>query len=668
MLEEKYLVLFEPLKIKNLEIKNRYVMEPMGPGGFCDEQGAYTERAADYYVERAKGGAGLIITGTTMVENEVEVCSLPSLPCATLNPNHFIQNAKQMTERVHAYGAKFFCQLTGGFGRVSIPSILGKTAIAPSPIPHRWIDGVVCREMTVDEIHYIVRKFGEAALVCKKAGFDGVEIHALHEGYLLDQFAISFFNQRTDQYGGSLENRLRFATEIVQEIKKTCGADYPVSLRFGLKSMIKDWRQGGLPGEEFEEKGRDIEEGIETAKAMEAAGYDCLNADVGTYDSWYWTHPPMYQAKGLYLPYNEILKRHVDIPVITAGRMEDPDLASDAIRNKQTDFIGMARPLLADPDIPNKIRAGKYNTVRPCLSCQEACMGRLQHFTSISCAVNPAAGREKTYALEPAVTKKKIMVVGGGVAGCEAARNLHLRGHVIDVFEKSDHLGGNLIPGGAPDFKEDDLALARWYTNELVTMGIPVHYNTTVTQEQVEAGDYDCVIIATGSKPKRMTLEGSDRVFTAEDVLLLKEDVGESAVIIGGGLVGCELALWLEGLGKKVTLVEYQPDILQLGGPLCTANSDMIRDLIAFKNVDLVVNSMVTGARDGGFVIKDRETNEETVLMADSAVVAVGYVSERSLYEELRFSGPELHLIGDAGEVSSIMYAIWNAYEVTKNI
>ncbi|WP_219993204.1 FAD-dependent oxidoreductase [Cryobacterium arcticum] len=668
MLDEKYRVLFEPMKIGTVEMKNRFVMEPMGPGGFCDEQGAYTERAADYYVERAKGGAGLIITGTTKVENEVEVCSLPSLPCATLNPNYFVSTAKPMTERIHAYGSKIFCQLAAGFGRVSIPSILGQTAIAPSPIPHRWIDGVTCREMTVEEIHYIVKKFGEAAAVCKKAGFDGVEVHAVHEGYLLDQFAISFFNQRTDEYGGSLENRLRFAVEILQEIKRTCGADFPVSLRYGMKSMIKDWKVGGLPGEEFEEKGRDIDEGIAVAILLEKAGYDCLNADVGSYDSWYWTHPPMYQAKGLYLPYNQILKSVVKIPVITAGRMEDPDRASDAIRNLQTDFIGMARPLLADPDIPNKIRAGKYNTVRPCLSCQEACMGRLQHFTSISCAVNPAAGREKTYGLSPTLLKKNVMVVGGGVAGCEAARTLALRGHTVTVFEKTDRLGGNLIAGGQPDFKEDDLALAAWYTNELTELAVPVHFDTVVTKAMVEAGGYDAVIVATGSKPKMMTVDGANRVYTAEDVLLGREDVGASTVIIGGGLVGSELALWLEGRGITTTLVEYQSDILTAGGPLCTANSDMVRDLVAFKDIDLRLNSMVTGARDGGYVVRERATGEETVIVADSAVLAVGYVSERSLYEEIQFSVPELHLIGDAEQVSSIMYAVWNAYEVTKNM
>ena len=477
-MKEKYYNLFEPIKIGKLEIKNRFVMAPMGPGGLCDADGTYNERGVEYYVERAKGGTGLIMTGVTMVENDIEKCALPSMPCPTLNPLNFITTGKKMTERIHAYGAKIFLQLSAGFGRVSIPSIVGNTAVAPSPIPHRWLNGVTCRELTIEEIKTYIRKFAESAVIAKKAGFDGIEIHAVHEGYLLDQFAISFFNNRTDEYGGSLENRLRFAVEIVQAIKEACGQDFPVSLRYSIKSFIKDWKQGGLPGEEFEEKGRDIEEGIEAAKMLEAAGYDAFNGDVGSYDSWYWAHPPMYQEKGLYLPFNEILKNILKVPVITAGRMEDPELASSAIASGKTDMIALGRPLLADAEIPNKILADKYDKVRPCLSCQEGCMGRLASYATISCAVNPACGRENEYKIEPATTKKNVMIIGGGVAGCEAARVCALRGHNVTLFEKNDKLGGNVIAGGVPDFKDDDRALIKWYTNELKELNVEVHYST----------------------------------------------------------------------------------------------------------------------------------------------------------------------------------------------
>ncbi|RNM05028.1 FAD-dependent oxidoreductase [Dickeya undicola] len=660
-------ILFEPFNIGKLEIKNRFVMAPMGPGGLCDADGCFNERGAEYYIERARGGTGLIMTGVTMVENDIEKCALPSMPCPTLNPLNFIKTAKMMTERIHAYGAKIFLQLSAGFGRVSIPAIVGRTAVAPSPIPHRWLPDVTCRELTREEIHTYVRKFAESAAIAQKAGFDGIEIHAVHEGYLLDQFAISFFNQRTDEYGGSLRNRLRFAIEIVQAIKAECGQDYPVSLRYSIKSFIKDWRQGGLPGETFAEQGRDIEEGIEAAKILEEAGYDAFNGDVGSYDSWYWAHPPMYQDKGLYLPYNEILKRILTVPVITAGRMEDPDRASHAILSGQTDMIALGRPLLADAEIPNKIKAGKFHKVRPCLSCQEGCMGRLAKFAAISCAVNPACGREKDYAIGKADQSKKVLIVGGGPAGCEAARVAALRGHRVILHEKANRLGGNLIPGGVPDFKEDDHLLATWYQDTLQDLNVDVHFSSTVTQEMLLNSDADAVIFATGSSPRTFSIGSAHNVYTAEEVLLGKKDPGNHTIIIGGGLVGCETALWLVNQGKQVTLVEMQGDILTIGGPLCHANEDMLRDLVAFKNIRLLTDTVVSGATDAGFILKNA-ANEETVLAADSAILAIGYHSQKALYESVRNELPETYLLGDAKQVQNIMYAIWDAYEVAKNI
>lgn len=665
-MKEKHKVLFEPVKIGRVEIKNRYAMAPMGPGGLCDEQGCYNDKGVEYYVERAKGGVGLIITGVTYVENEIEKCVMPSMPCPTINPLNFIKTAKPMTERIHAYGCKIFSQLSGGFGRVSIPSIVGRVAVAPSPIPHRFLDDVICRELTKEEIHTYIRKFAESAAVCKKAGFDGVEIHAVHEGYLIDQFAVAFYNQRTDEYGGCLRNRLRFAIEIVQAIKKECGEDFPVSLRFSLKSFVKDWRDGGLPGEEFEEKGRDIEEGKEAAKILVEAGYDALNGDVGTYDSWYWNHPPMYFEKGMYLPYNEILKNTVDVPVITAGRMEDPDLASDAVTSGKTDMIALGRPLLADPEIPNKIMRGRFEQVRPCLSCQEGCMGRLASYAQISCAVNPACGRENEYGLVPALVKKNVLIAGGGVAGLEAARVCALRGHKVTLCEKGNALGGNLIPGGAPDFKEDDRALIRWYELQLKQLGVEVKCNETVTKEYLENSSADEIILATGSKPKMLSIPGVE-MLTAEAVLTEEKDAGRSTIVIGGGLVGCETALWLkESKGVEVTVVELQPEILSVGGPLCSANKDMLKDLLKLNKVAVKTGSCVAGKKEDGYILNT--PNGEEVLQADSVICAVGYTSEQSLYQQVRADMPYIHLLGDAEKVGNIMYAIWDAYEVARNI
>ncbi len=662
----KYQKLFTPVKVGNVVLKNRYAMAPMGPLGLADANGGWNQRGIDYYVERAKGGTGLIITGVTFFDQVVEKQDPSTVPNPLFKPVNFVKTSREMTERVHAYGAKIFLQLSAGFGRVTIPTNVGDIPpIAPSPIPHRWLDKT-CRPITVDEIHEIVRQFGEAAFHAKRAGFDGVQIHAVHEGYLMDQFAISMFNQRTDEYGGSLENRLRFARETVEEIKKRCGEDFPVTLRFSVKSMIKDWRVGALPGEEFEEKGRDTEEGLEAARLLESYGYDALDTDVGTYDAWWWNHPPMYQEKGLYRKYCRMVKEIVSIPVFCAGRMDDPDMALEAIESGDCDVIDLGRPLLADPDYCNKLRAGKIGQIRPCISCQEGCMGRVAEYSLINCAVNPRAARERVTAYEPILQAKSVMIVGGGVAGCEAARVLATRGHKPVIFEKGDRLGGNLIPGGAPDFKKDDLALADWYARELERLGVPVNLRCSVGKDDILSGSYDAVIIATGSTPKVFSLGDDDKVCTAAQALLGEKDPGDSAVVVGGGLVGCETALWLAQKGKKVTVVEAMDKILAVNGPLCHANKDMLEALLPFHGVDIVTGARVKEYRDGALSVE--VSGETRKIPCDSVILSVGYKENSSLYEEVQFDVPEIYLLGDAKKVSNIMYAIWDAFEVANHI
>ena len=662
----KYQNLFTPVKIGSVTIKNRFAMAPMGPLGLADAQGGFNQRGIDYYTERAKGGTGLIITGVTFSDCKVETQSMPNCPNSTYNPVHFIRTSREMTERVHAYGSKIFLMMSAGFGRVTIPTNLGEfPPVAPSAIPHRWLDKI-CRPLTVEEIRSIVKSFGDGAYNAKRGGFDGVEIHAVHEGYLLDQFAISMFNQRTDEYGGSLGNRLRFAKEVVEEIKSRCGEDFPVVLRFSVKSMIKDWREGALPGEEFTEMGRDVEEGLEAAKLLVEYGYDALDTDVGTYDAWWWNHPPMYQEKGLFRPYCRMVKEVVDVPVLCAGRMDNPDMASAAVENGECDVVSLGRPLLADPDYVNKLRSGRVKEIRPCISCQEGCMGRIQEYSMINCAVNPQAARERAMAYEPVLKSRKVLVIGGGVAGCEAARVLAIRGHKPEVFEKGSQLGGNLIPGGAPEFKEDDLALAAWYAHELTRLQVPVHLGHEVTKEEVLAGDWDAVIVATGSSPKTFSLGDDAHVYTASQVLLKEKDCGQETVIVGGGLVGCETALWLAQHGRKVTIVEALDKILAVNGPLCHANKDMLERLVPYNGVEVVTGAKVKSYRDG--VLTAETADGEKLLPCDSVILAVGYREEDSLYRQLEFEVPEIYLLGDARKVSNIMYAIWDAFEVANHI
>lgn len=662
----KYQTLFTPIQIGKITLKNRFAMAPMGPLGLGDSEGGWNQRGIDYYTRRAQGGTGLIITGVTFSDCEVETQSMPNAPNSTYNPVHFVRTSREMTERVHAYGAKIFLQMSGGFGRVTIPTNLGEfPPVAPSPIPHRWLDKT-CRELTREEIHKIIESFGKGAFNAKRAGFDGVEIHAVHEGYLIDQFAIAFFNHRTDEYGGSLENRLRFAKEIREEIAKICGWDFPVTVRFSPKSMLKDWRKGALPNEEFEEKGRDLEEGLQTAKLLEAYGYDALDVDVGCYDAWWWNHPPMYMEKGPYRKYAKLVKETVKIPVFMAGRMDTPEMAESCVKDGTCDVISLGRPLLADPDYVKKLRANHVCEIRPCISCQEGCMGRIQTYSMINCAVNPQAARERVTAYEPVARKKRVLIAGGGVAGCEAARVLAERGHEPVLYEASERLGGNLLPGGAPAFKEDDLQLVKWYENELERLRVPVYLNTKVTKEMVLESDCDAVIVATGSRPKMFSLGDDEKVYCAEQVLMNQKDPGDKVVVVGGGLVGCEMALDLAQKGKKVTILETLPKIMAVNGPICSANKEMLEELLPFHGVDIICNAKVTGFQDGAV---SYETDGKAEKMdADSVILSVGYRSADELYHELEFDVADLYLLGDAGKVSNIMYAIWDAFEVANHI
>lgn len=662
----KYQTLFTPIQIGKLTLKNRFAMAPMGPLGLGDSEGGWNQRGIDYYTRRAQGGTGLIITGVTFSDCEVETQSMPNCPNSTYNPVHFVRTSREMTERVHAYGAKIFLQMSGGFGRVTIPTNLGEfPPVAPSPIPHRWLDKT-CRELTRDEIHKIIESFGNGAFNAKRAGFDGVEIHAVHEGYLIDQFAIAFFNHRTDEYGGSLENRLRFAKEIREEIAKTCGWDFPVAVRFSPKSMLKDWRKGALPNEEFEEKGRDLEEGLQTAKLLEAYGYDALDVDVGCYDAWWWNHPPMYMEKGPYRKYAKLVKEIVKVPVFMAGRMDTPEMAESCVKDGTCDVISLGRPLLADPDYVKKLRTNHVCEIRPCISCQEGCMGRIQTYSMINCAVNPQAARERVTAYEPVARKKRVLIAGGGVAGCEAARVLAERGHEPVLYEASERLGGNLLPGGAPAFKEDDLQLVKWYENELERLRVPVYLNTRVTKEMVLGSDCDAVIVATGSRPKMFSLGDDEKVYCAEQVLMNQKDPGDGVVVVGGGLVGCEMALDLAQKGKKVTILEALPKIMAVNGPICSANKEMLEELLPFHGVNIICNAKVTGFKDGAVSYETAGKAEK--LDADSVILSVGYRSADELYHELEFDVADLYLLGDAGKVSNIMYAIWDAFEVANHI
>ena len=662
--------LFDPITVGKMTVKNRISMAPLGMVAMADPCGGFSENAQDYYIERAKGGTGLIITGITNVNyNEMPFLLMP---CATYNPLMFAKSCAPMNEQIHAYDTRIFLQLTGGFGRAAIPQLMTK-AIAPSDQENRWDPSIHHKAMTVDEIKELIASFADSAVIAKDSKFDGVEIHAVHEGYLLDQFAIAFYNKRTDEYGGDLRGRLKITTDIIKGIKSACGEDFPVSIRYSLKSFIKALRHGALPGEKFEEKGKDIAEGVEAAKILVEAGVDMLNVDAGTYDAWYWNHPPMYFEKGMYREFGKILKQNVNVPIILAGRMDDPEMACNAL-GVSCDIVGYGRPLLADPFLPEKIRTGNLEDIRPCLSCHQGCLDRLAQggsnwaidWPNISCAVNPACGREKSFSIAQATEKKHVLIIGGGLAGMEAARVCALRGHTVTLFEKSKRLGGHIITGSVPDFKKDDRALLKWYEFQLSKLPVDIRLNCTADKEMIEKSDADVVIVAMGSIPRKLDFGIKNQVCTADEILNGTKNPGENIVVAGGGLVGCETALWLRQQGKKVTIVESSAEILDGGKYMCFANYDMLKDLLVFNKVDVLCNSSVKTVNDASVVIKTPDGERE--IKADTVMVAVGYHAQNDLYNAISDSGKVTYNIGDSLNVSNIMNTIWNTNQVAREL
>ncbi|MDD3404016.1 MAG: FAD-dependent oxidoreductase [Hespellia sp.] len=670
-----YSNLFSPVKIGNVEIKNRIAMMPMGVFSprLMNQDGSYTKDGADYYIERAKGGTGLIITG---------LVPLPPghLPSIVNNVKTYVENQRYLVEGCHKYGAKVFIQISALSGRSST----NPADPAPSALPNVFDPSQNNREMTVEEIHQYVEMFATGAKAAKDAGIDGVEIHAVHEGYLLDQFTIAAFNRRTDEYGGSLENRLRFPTEIVQAIKKACGAEYPVSVRYSVYSKTKGFNRGALPGEDYEEFGRDLEESKIVARKLQEAGYDMLDCDNGTYDAWYWPHPPVYMPAACNLADVAELRKAVTIPVICAGRFDDPALADQAIAEGKIDMMGMGRPLLADPDMANKWMEEKEEDIRPCISCHFGCLARIFQIDyvakgtkDISCALNPRCAMENHYNITPAQQKKKVAVVGGGIAGMEAARVCALRGHEVDLYEKTDVLGGVFIPAAAFSFKEHDRRLIEWYRKQIKDANVNVLLNTEFGKEDTEK--YDEVFVATGASERKLSTEGFDspQVRYAVDVLMNQDIHDQNVVIVGGGLTGCEIAYDLAMKNCNVTIVEQLPEILNVEG-LAKANYDMLRDIIDRYDIKVMKNSSVQKYEDGKVSVLETTYNTPNIneraitislqgvqrvtkeIPADTVVVSVGYTANQDLYHAIE--ADNVHLIGDADHPANLMFAIWGAY------
>ncbi|MGD0783713.1 MAG: FAD-dependent oxidoreductase, partial [Candidatus Aminicenantales bacterium] len=469
----------------------------MGIAGLLNSSLAPGPRLLDYYLERARGGVGLIITGLFKVENEVEHFQ----GVFTLMSSHALAPLTELAEAVHLLGTKIFVQLTAGFGRVAGSYRLeGNPAVSASAVPYCWDPRQSCREIKTEEVEQLVKAFGKAARILAAAGIDGVELHG-HEGYLFDQFATALWNKRTDKYGGTLEGRLRLPIEVLEEIKEKAGPNFPVQYRFGLKHYVKALNSGALPGEPFIEAGRDVDEGLQMARMLEAAGFDSLHVDAGCYDSWYWPHPPIYQKPALMAGMAAAVKKVVRIPVIAVGKLSIPEVAERIISEGQADIVALGKGLLADASWVKKVAEGKPERIRPCIGCHDGCMGRVMKGKPLFCAVNPATGRERSYRLERTEEPKKVAVVGGGPAGLEAARVAALRGHAVILWEKTNLLGGHLLEASVPEFKKDLARLLDWFKGEVGNLDLDIRMGVEVDAALIGRENPDVTIIATGSQP-----------------------------------------------------------------------------------------------------------------------------------------------------------------------
>ena len=685
-MDERLNPLFTPWRIGSCEIKNRVVLTSMGGTDLFGwmEKNHFDKAGARFIMEIAKNNVGLVLPGCQPVYN-------PMFGQWLHKNKKMYRDLKAWMPEFHRTGAKLFVQLTAGFGRsftissmmealytnpalraVSKPFMdLDKITASASPSPNRWSDKVPSREMTVAEIQEFVDAFAQTARLLQEAGVDGVEVHAVHEGYLLDQFTLKYVNHRTDQYGGSFENRYRFPVEIVQAIKAACGKDFPVSLRYSVVSKTKGFRRGALPGEDFVEAGRDMEESQRAAKYLQDAGYDMLNCDNGTYDAWYWAHPPIYMPENCNLADVEHIKGFVDIPVVCAGRL-DPRTAADSIAAGRLDGAGFARQFLADQQWVTKLMEGREEDIRPCILCHNGCFN-MCHYEGVPndqdlgdslnlarCAVNAETMQWDRHYIKKAISPKRVHIIGGGLGGMEAARVLKLRGHEPIIYEKSDRLGGAFIAAGAESYKRKLRDLLAWYERQMQLLKVEVHYDTEI--KDVTRFGTDQVIVATGASPIVLRgIHGHERMVEAIEFLNGEKTVGRRVAVVGGGLTGCEIAYELALQGKEPVIIEMKNDLVAQKG-VCLANSSYLREWFALHGVPVHLETTLTAVHEDKVLCQDKE-GKTIEIPCDSVISSVGY-----LPQPLEGKGRNIHFVGDCKQVGNVKTVVWGAYEAAMKV
>lgn len=663
-------MLFSPIKIKNMELRNRIVMPAMHFLNSWD--GQLLPHHFDYFVERAKGGVGLIIIGGCTIDETSGAKNMISVA-----HDKFLPELSALAQAVHAQGAKIAAQLYHA-GRYAHSWLMGgKQSVSSSSVRSKFT-GETPRELSLPEIKQIQKNYALAAGRVKKAGFDAVEVIA-SAGYLISQFLSPLVNRRKDEYGGDYENRMRFGLEVAQEIRREVGPDFPLIFR--------------VAGNEFMEGGLANKEAQIFCRELEKVGVDMINVTGG----WHETRVPqitMNLPRGGFVYLARGIKEAVSIPVMACNRINDPILAEKILRSGQADLIGFARALIADPELPNKAYWGRLEDINYCIACNQGCFDPIFEQKPQTCLVNPRAGAEGKLTIIPAPVKKKVMIIGGGPAGMEAARVAALRGHRVALYEKKERLGGQLPLAAAPPGRQEFLTFAHYLEKQLKKLQVPIYLGTEATVLHVEMEKPDVLILATGAEPIVPDIKGVDQphVLKAWDVLAEEVNTGREVVIIGGGAVGLETALFLAHQGtldpetlhflifnqaepmenlksllyhglKKVTVVEM---VRKLGADIGLSTRWTILQDLARLGVKTLTKARAQEITKEGVLIQ-REDKEE-FLPADTIILATGAKPVNSLYQPLQNKFKEIYLIGDAKEPRRALEAVAEGFAVAREI
>ncbi len=650
------MMILKPGRIGTMEVKNRVVMAAMGAHGLHEPDGSWGERYRAYYKAKAAGGVGLITTEATFVSQALEPFSKDLFNPAS---DKHLDTMRLLADALHSHGCKLSIQLTAGFGRVVPPPVVpeGVKPVSASENKHYspvMPDGILpmCREITTDEAAALARSFGFAAKRCREVGADCVELHG-HEGYLLDQFMTGLWNRRTDRYGGSKEKRLTFAREAIAAIQQEAGADFPIIYRYGITHYL--------------EGGREEEEGLWIAVELEKMGVAALHVDAGCYETHWWPHPPMYAPPATMVDLAEKVKKISTLPIIAVGRLQYPEAAEKTLTDGKADFVALGRGLLSDPEWVNKVASGRTDEICPCLGCHEGCKWQMIVGQPTSCSLNPTCGHEIEWALTPLKQKRSLLVVGGGPAGMEAARVGAERGFDVTLWEATDRLGGNLWPAGKPDFKHDILDYIEYLTKRTHRLQISVELHKRATAEDVQSFGADYVVLATGAVMVAPPFEDkTERVLTAIQVLSGMEPQGQKVLVMGGGIMGTETALYLTRMGKQVT-ISTRRDADDLAMELFDHNNHaMLMNMVQDAKIDVLPNTVPLRLNHDGVVAE--QDGSEKKIQADSIVFAGPLQSLNDLSKALENSSGTVFSIGDCVKPDRIMDAVWSGFKTVREI